>query len=280
MQLMWQRALLAAVSWSAVTKAQTPPAPPPPAPPPPAPAPVAPPPAPPAVPLPQPPESSPPSGEGTIVRSADTAGADAAPDNQGPDTLPSLEDEPDAARPAPEKRAQAAAMRPPLPVRAERRIALLGEIGWNGLAGFGAIVAYHANPHVTVELGAGLAFVGGKLGLRGRYNFSQRPFTPFIGLGFMAATGYDAPSRDLNAEDNSELNIELEPSAFTQAVVGVDWTSPGGFTLVGALGYAWLVSGENVVVLTGEPTADEEKGLDIVFGSGVVISIALGYSFR
>jgi hypothetical protein len=270
MQMMWRQTLLAAVSWSAIAKGQTPPGPP--APPP---APVAPPSAP------EPPAPSPPpSGDVTSVRSPDTGAAAAAPVDQGPDTLPSLDEEP-AAQPAPAKKAApAAAVRPPLPIRAERRIALLGELGWNGLAGFGAIVAYHANPHFTLELGAGLAFVGGKLGLRARYNFSQRSFTPFIGLGFMGATGYDAPSRDLNAEDNSELNIELKPAAFTQAVVGVDWTSPGGFTLVGALGYAVLVSGENVVILTGEPTPEEEEGLDIVFGSGVVISIALGYSFR
>jgi hypothetical protein len=273
MQLMWQRTLLAAVSWSAIAEGQTLPAPPvPPS------VPMAPPPAPPLPP--PPPPAAPASGDVTSVRSPDTAAAPAAPVDQGPDILPSLDEEPVTQPPPAKKAAPAAAVRPPLPIRAERRIALLGELGWNGLAGFGAIVAYHVDPHVTIELGAGLALVGGKLGLRGRYNFSQRPFTPFIGVGFMGATGYEAPSRDLNAEDNSELNIELRPSAFTQAVVGVDWISQGGFSLVGALGYAFLVSGENVVILTGVPTPDEEEGLDIVFGSGLVISIALGYTFR
>ena len=262
----WQ-ALLTALSWSALVKAQAPPPPPAPLPAPPAPA-----------PLPPPPPPLPPlSGEGTSVRSPDTA---PAPVNQGPDTLPSLDEEP-AVAPAPRaKKVAPASVRPPAPVRADRRIALLGELGWNGLAGFGAIITYHVHPHLSVELGAGLAFVGGKLGLRTRYNFSKNPVTPFIGVGFMGATGFDAPSRDLNAEDNSELNIELKPAAFTQAVVGIDWTSPSGFTLVGALGYAWLVSGDNVVILTGEPTPEEEQGLDIVFGSGVVISTAIGYSFR
>jgi hypothetical protein len=38
---------------------------------------------------------------------------------------------------------------------------------------------------------------------------------------------------------------------------------------------------ENVVVIvTGEPTEDERQGIDIAFGSNIVISIAIGYSFR
>jgi hypothetical protein len=216
----------------------------------------------------------------TSVRSPDTAVP--APQNQGPDTLPSLDEEAPAAPPTPAKKAaRAAVFRPPEPIRAERKIALLGELGWNGLAGFGAIVAYHANPHITFELGAGLAAVGAKLGLRARYNFSENPVTPFIGAGFMTATGYDAPTRDFDSnDDNPELNIELKPSAFTQAVVGIDWISQSGFTLVGAVGYAWLITGDNVVIITGVPTEDEKKGLDIVFRSGIVISLALGYSFR
>ena len=97
----------------------------------------------------------------------------------------------------------------------------------------------------------------------------------------MGATGFDAPSRDLAAQnDDSDLNIELRPSAFLQAVAGIDWTSRSGFTLVGALGYAWLLTGDNVVIVTGEPTAEEQQGIDIVFGSSIVLSIAIGYSFR
>jgi hypothetical protein len=218
----------------------------------------------------------------TGVRAPDTAGAPTAPPvDQGPDTLPSLDEE-EPATPAPAAAppaAPAAPVRPPPPIRAQRRIALLGELGWNGLAGFGAIVTYHVHPHVSFDLGAGLAAVGGKLGLRARYNISKKPVTPFLGVGIMGATGFDAPTRDIGSDD-SELNIELKPAAFVQAVAGIDWTSPSGFTLVGAVGYAWLVTGDNVVILTGEPTPEEERGLDAVFRSGVVISVAIGYSFR
>jgi hypothetical protein len=197
--------------------------------------------------------------------------------------LPSLEEEaeprPQATRPR--KASRAAADRPLTAIRRERRLALTGEIGWNGLAGFGAVVSYHVHPQLSFDLGVGLALVGGKVGLRTRYNLLDGAVTPFVGAGFMGATGFDAPTRDIGGEDdNTDLNIELKPSAFLQAVAGIDWTRRDGFTLVGALGYAWLLTADNVVIVTGEPTPDEKQGLDIAFRSSIVISIAIGYSFR
>jgi len=271
---MLRRAPLWAVLWSAWARAQAAPPPAPLSPPAPPPAPAQPP-APPPAPLP------PASASETSVREPDTGGVPApAPVDQGPDTLPSLDEEAPPPPVAAPPLVSAAALRPPPPVRALRRIALLGELGWNGLAGFGAIVTYHAHPHLSFDLGAGLAAVGGKLGLRARYNVSTKSVTPFLGMGIMGATGFDAPTRDIGDDDNSELNIELRPSAFLQAVAGIDWTSPGGFTLIGGVGYAWLITGDNVVILTGEPTEEEKQGLDALFRSGVVISIAIGYSFR
>jgi len=267
MRAFLRRAPLCALFCSALARGQAPP-------PPPAPLPV---------PAPLPPLPPIPSGEGTPVRQPDTGTLPAPPLDQGPDTLPSLDEEPEVApKPAAKKRPKASAPpKRPRPIRADRRLALLGELGWNGLAGFGAIVSLHANPHLTFDLGAGFALVGGKLGLRARYNFSERRVTPFVGVGVMGATGFDAPSRDLAAnDDDSELNIELKPSAFLQTVVGLDWTARDGFTLIGALGYAVMLTPDNVVIVTGEPTADERQGIDVVFGSGIVISIAVGYSFK
>jgi hypothetical protein len=269
MRAILRHAPLWALFWSALARGQAPP-------PPVSPAPL------PAPPLPPP---APVSGEGTPVRQPDTGGLPAVPPlDQGPDTLPSLDEEP-AVAPKPAARKKRVkpppANKPALPIRAQRRLVLVGELGWNGLAGFGAIVSLHANPHLTFDLGAGLAIVGGKLGLRTRYNFSERRVTPFIGVGIMGATGFEAPSRDLAAnDDDSELNIELKPSAFLQTVVGIDWTARDGFTLIGTLGYAFMLTPDNVVIVTGEPTEDEKRGLDIAFRSGVVISIAIGYSFR
>lgn len=272
MRAFLRQAPLCALFWSELARGQAPPPPPPHAPAP------SPPPVPPAL-----PSAPPASGQGTPVRQPDTAAPSSAPPlDQGPDTLPSLDEEPAAPQPPAKKRAKPrSAKKPPLPIRAERRLALLGELGWNGLAGFGAIVSLHATPHITFDLGAGLAAVGGKLGLRTRYNFSEKRVTPFIGVGIMGATGFEAPTRDLAAnDDDSELNIELKPSAFLQTVAGLDWTARDGFTLIAAVGYAFMLTPDNVVIITGEPTDDEKQGLDIAFRSGIVISIAIGYSFR
>jgi hypothetical protein len=264
MSTIWRRAPLCAVFWSMLARGQAPPTAP--------------------VPAPAPsPRPHSPSGSVTAVRPPDAAApAPPAPVDQGPDTLPSLDEETAPTPLAPPPRARRPGAERPLPrIRAERRLALTGEIGWNGLAGFGAVVSYHVHPRLTFDLGVGLALVGGKVGLRTRYNFLDGAVTPFVGAGFMGATGFDAPTRDIAAEDdNTDLNIELKPSAFLQAVAGIDWTRRDGFTLVGALGYAWLLTADNVVIVTGEPSADEKQGFDIAFRSSIVLSIAIGYSFR
>jgi len=210
--------------------------------------------------------------------------APAAPLDQGPDTLPPLESSPEVVElPKPQGVAVVAVgpVRAALPVRAERRLALLGELSWNGLAGFGPNLTYHVYPQFSIDLGAGLALVGWKLGLRTRYNFLTSEVTPFVGAGFLSASGFDAPSQDITAEDdNRELNIKLRPSAFLQATIGLDYTDSDGFTFLGALGYAWLLTNDNVEIVTGVPNSDEREALDIIFGSSIVISIGIGYSFR
>ena len=262
------RAISAAALLCSKLHAQTPPAPVAPTPPPPAVAPAA----------PAPPAATP---------SAPVPGAASAPAplDQGPDTLPSLDTPPTTIIVHPKAGTVAvvgnAAPREALPIRAERRLALLGELGWNSLGGFGPSITFHAHPHVSFDLGAGLSLEGWKLGLRSRYNFLLSEVTPFVGVGLLGATGFDAPSQDISTDgDDSDLNIKIRPCGFVQAVAGVDWTSPGGFTMVGAVGYAFLLGGDNVEILTGVPTEEQERGLDALFRSSVVLSLGIGYSFR
>jgi hypothetical protein len=208
-----------------------------------------------------------------------------APLDQGPDTLPSLDEENGAAKapvlspPRVEVLSRAAPRK--LPIRAERRLALIGETGWNSLAGFGPNLIFHAHPQLSFELGVGIGLVGGKVGLRARYNLLDGPVTPFIGVGLISGSGFDAPTRDIsNGEDDSDLNIQLRPSAFLQTVIGIDWTRNNGFTMVSALGYAWMLTDDNVEIVTGVPTSEERRAFDALFRSSLVISIGVGYSFR
>jgi hypothetical protein len=176
--------------------------------------------------------------------------------------------------------------RPLGPIRSRRRLALTGELGWNGLAGFGPVLTYHAHPHVSFDLGGGVSLFGWKAGVRGRYNFMKSPFTPFVGLGFNATTGLGEvtmdPADDPNAEDpeRDPVTLDLKPSYLVQGTLGFDFIHRRGFTMIGCIGYAWLLNEDNVEVLAGKLKADEEQAVDFFFTGGAVISLAFGYAFE
>lgn len=176
-------------------------------------------------------------------------------------------------------------MRPQLPIRSRRRLAVLWEIAWNGLAGFGPILTYHVAPQFSADFAAGFSLLGGKLGVRGRYNFLTTPFTPFIGLGYDYGSGFGQfttkPSDDPNGDPNREpVTIDQGPSYLIQGVVGFDFVHRRGFTMLGTLGYAWLLNKDNYRVLAGKLTHDEEQGFNIAFKGGLVFGVALGYAFE
>lgn len=215
---------------------------------------------------------------------------------QGTDTLPTLDDTaPPAATPEPEPSAppppvvvidpsQKPGRIPTGPIRAQRRLALTGEVGWNGIAGFGPNLTFRAHPNLSVDLGAGLSLVGWKVGLRARYLLLKGPVTPFLGVGVMAASGFGSEPIELtnkNDEPTREpLNVKIRPSQWLQSVAGVDWVAKNGFTMIGSVGWAEVLSRDPVEVISGTPTHDEEQALNAVFRSSVVITVALGYSFR
>jgi hypothetical protein len=215
---------------------------------------------------------------------------------QSPDSLPTLDDSTLAAPPEtspeapsdPPIRLIQSTTAPPVrlalgPIRAQRRLALTGEVGWNGIAGFGPNLTFHADPHLSFDAGAGLSLLGWKVGLRSRYNFLTGRVTPFLGVGVMGAAGFGdspIPINDHKDPSRETVNIKILPSAWLQTVAGVDWIAPSGFTLIGTSGYAFLLSRDPVQVVTGSPNKDEELGFDIAFRSNLVITIALGYTFR
>jgi hypothetical protein len=223
------------------------------------------------------------------VRTAHAQGADALPEL---DEAPILTTEPPAPSDAPPppavtvlKSPEQKARHPELgPIRARRRLALLGEVGWNGIAGFGPNLVYHIDPHLSVDLGAGLSLLGWKTGIRTRFNFLTGPVTPFVGVGVMGAGGLGDSPIPVNDHDNDPtretVNIKIRPSGWLQTVGGVDWIAPSGFDLVGTAGYAWLLSHDPVEIVTGTPNADEKRAFDVFFRSNIVITVALGYSFR
>jgi hypothetical protein len=215
---------------------------------------------------------------------------------QGTDTLPTLDDSteptepPEPVAPVPPvvlvDPSQKPARLPVGPIRAQRRLALLGEVGWNGIAGFGPNLTFRAHPNLSFDLGAGLSLVGWKFGLRGRYLMLKGPVTPFIGVGVITAGGLGTTSEPIELSDKNDdpdrvpLNVKIKPSLWLQSVVGVDWVAASGFTLIGTAGWAEVLSSDPVEIISGTPTPDEERALDAVFRSSIVATIALGYSFR
>jgi len=215
---------------------------------------------------------------------------------QGTDTLPTLDDSPPAAPPpTPEPPTPA----PPVvvldpsqkpgrvptgPLRAQRRLVLTGEVGWNGIAGFGPNLTYRVHPNLSLDVGAGLSLVGWKVGLRARYLLLKGPVTPFIGVGVMTASGLGTDPIDLSDKNDDTsrepLQVKVHASNWLQSVVGIDWVSARGFTIIGSAGWAQVLSDDPVEITSGTPTHDEKQALNALFRSNIVVTIALGYSFR
>jgi hypothetical protein len=229
------------------------------------------PPAPPVAPPPPPPASAPaPAAAPPAAAPRKTPPASAA--NEAP-----LPNEPLADPPAD--------TRPQGPIRARRRLALTGELGWNGLAGFGPVLTYHFLPHFSADFGGGVSLFGWKAGARARYNFLTSPFTPFVGVGFNATSGLgvltmnDASDPDYDAS-RSPVTIDVGPSYLVQYTVGFDFIHRRGFTMIGALGYAQLLNHTNVTVVDGELNDEDRTAVNVIWGSGVVISMGFGYAWE
>ncbi len=175
--------------------------------------------------------------------------------------------------------------RPRGPIRAERKLALLGELGWNSLAGFGALLTYNAHPHLAFDLAGGFSLLGWKGGVRGRYNLLTSNFTPFIGVGFNATSGLGEitsdPKNDPDPDPQSvPFTIDVKASYLVQYTLGIDFVHRRGFTMLGALGYAQLLNKNNFALVDGQLTDEERKVMNAFFKGGLVISVAFGYSFE
>lgn len=173
--------------------------------------------------------------------------------------------------------AAATALADTRPVRGKRKILVGAELAWNGLGGLGLTAAYHLLPQATVELAAGFGVAGWKGGVRARYNLLTGEATPFVGVGFIHAFGLGStlpiPSGSGNASD-----VIVRDVSYVQAVGGLDYTSSGGFTFLATLGYAFRLNDPVEVV---GPALDngQRQTVGLLYGSGLVVGIALGYSF-
>jgi hypothetical protein len=160
--------------------------------------------------------------------------------------------------------------------RTRRPWVFSGELGWNGLAGIGLVVANHLDANLTLEAGLGVSPEGAKMGLRGRYGFSSGAWAPFLGAGFLYGTGNDAAQVDNSGP--RPFTYRIGPSPYLQAVAGLEYQSEAGFNFLCAAGYARLLR-HNLTIVSGSPSDDDLAGLRFATGSGPVLSLSWGYAF-
>ncbi len=169
-----------------------------------------------------------------------------------------------------------------LPVRMTRSFGISLDMGWNALVGFGPTIQYFISPHVGIDGGFGLSATGFKLGTRGRYLFLESIFTPFVGAGFNYGMGFGgAGLAVLSNDDNGNvIDYYIKPSAFLQLTVGGDLVTRGGFFLLFDMGYSILLSEDNIVIVSGTPTVNQQQGLKGFHGSGIVVEVGMGFIFK
>jgi hypothetical protein len=163
-----------------------------------------------------------------------------------------------------------------VPARVQRKFAVLGELGWNSLAGLGANVSYSPISRLTAELGVGLSMAGFKAGARVRGNLFDSTWTPTAGVGFLVNSGSADSSFDVTIPPDT-ATLQLRPAPFLQPVIGMSYVGDGGFTFLGTVGYAFVLGEHPAVLVSGSPEVFDQ--LRAFYGSGLVFSAAFGYSF-
>lgn len=159
------------------------------------------------------------------------------------------------------------------PIREARPFFIGGELGWNGLAGFGVNFSYHPISYLALDTGLGLALTGLRFGVRARVNFLKGEWSPILAIGATHSEGIP----EVEAESQSEkVKLEVLSSSYLQFAGGVNYTGREGFVFMGMLGYAYLTK-PNTRYISGSTDAYED--LRPIYGGGTVISFSFGYAF-
>ena len=163
------------------------------------------------------------------------------------------------------------------PVRSIRIWAITVEVGANGLAGMGPVITNFVTPRFAVDAGVGVSYVGIKSGIRARYNLRDGNWAPFVSLGVVEAGGGGDKTYKIDTGGNV-FEYGLRSSTFVQGGAGVEYVGRRGLAFVAMVGGAKLCR-DNVRPVSGIPTDSQKDDLDAAFGSGVVLSVAIGYAF-
>jgi len=164
-----------------------------------------------------------------------------------------------------------------IPIRAQRRFVIGGEVGWNALGGLGLNLMYRPMPYLSLDAAGGLSGVGWKTGARVRVNPLTSAWTPTLGVGVMYGLGTGSAKVESTVDGNT-VGLKVKPSTYLQFVGGAEYCGTSGFTFLATLGYAHLLK-DNVEITQGTPTEEQKDGFKTAFGSGLEVGLTLGYAF-
>jgi hypothetical protein len=169
-----------------------------------------------------------------------------------------------------------------LGTRNQRKWAVSGEIGMNSLSSLlGPVVSYYAKPSLAVDLGVGLSSSGLRPGVRGRYLFTPNDKTSFFGgLGFKYGLGSgDQEAKVKDADTQVEMKLKTNPTAFLDLMLGFEFLANNGFLVIANAGYSQLLTDDPYEMTDGTPSEKGKNVLDLVFGSGIMLSASVGKAF-
>jgi hypothetical protein len=162
------------------------------------------------------------------------------------------------------------------PIRVRRPFFIGGELGWNGLAGFGVNFSYHPIPYFAIDTGAGLSLAGWRLGARARANLLTSDWTPFLALGAIYSTG--TGDQPIETESKSEkVKLRVLDSGAVQFAAGVNYTGREGFVFMATTGYSILVKENRTRYVEG--SMDAYNDVRAIYTGGLILSVAFGYAF-
>lgn len=163
--------------------------------------------------------------------------------------------------------------------RADRKIAITSESGLKSMVGIGLTGTYYITPNIAVDAGAGVGFAGLKAGVRGRYLFSKKKFSPYVGLGLYSSgssnNNLEFPSID---DPDFTYSINLERSTFAQFIGGFEVMGKRGFVFGLNLGYAHNFN-DNPWSANTAVDPDTVTFYDLLFGGGIATGLNIGYAF-
>lgn len=171
---------------------------------------------------------------------------------------------------------------PPPPVpnpRMASPIVLGMELGVNSLASLvGARLTWYPVQQVALDIGGGWSASGMRGGLGARYFLWKSFNSPFVGAAWMRSGGIDSAS--LDDGDDSWNETVIENLQFVNLVLGYEWRNKEGLMIAVNTGWSQCLTDEkDRYIIKGDLSKEASDNLDLMTGSGPILSLQVGYGF-